>query len=72
MRKERNSWVLYSLIATNSHFPEFLFKDCQKLLVFLIDNLQSAPILTSPPPESSLTDILVRKPSSSSAPGELE
>ncbi|KAF3440274.1 hypothetical protein FNV43_RR18558 [Rhamnella rubrinervis] len=29
----------------------------------------SAPILTSPPTESSLTDILVRKPSSSSAPG---
>ncbi|KAH7519942.1 uncharacterized protein LOC107424397 [Ziziphus jujuba] len=29
----------------------------------------SSPILTSPPTESSLTDILVRKPSSSSAPG---
>ncbi|KAL5557582.1 hypothetical protein UlMin_039818 [Ulmus minor] len=32
----------------------------------------SAPILTSPPAEGSLTDILVRKASSSSAPGTVD
>ncbi|XP_010246942.1 PREDICTED: uncharacterized protein LOC104590104 [Nelumbo nucifera] len=37
-----------------------------------IKSLQlSTPILTSPPEESSLTDILVRKPSSASVPGTL-
>ncbi|KAK4585256.1 hypothetical protein RGQ29_022781 [Quercus rubra] len=33
-----------------------------------LKTLKTTPILTSPPAESSLTDILVRKPSSSSAP----
>ncbi|KAF8405343.1 hypothetical protein HHK36_010247 [Tetracentron sinense] len=41
----------------------------------LLERLKSliiaTPILTSPPTESSLTDILVRKPSSSSVPGTL-
>uniref|UniRef100_A0A7N0TEA9 BLOC-1-related complex subunit 5 n=1 Tax=Kalanchoe fedtschenkoi TaxID=63787 RepID=A0A7N0TEA9_KALFE len=32
----------------------------------------TTPILTSPPLESSLTDLLVRKPSSSPAPGTLD
>ncbi|XP_024158952.1 uncharacterized protein LOC112166359 isoform X1 [Rosa chinensis] len=34
----------------------------------IVNGKESTPLLTSPPSEGSLTDILVRKPSSSSAP----
>lgn len=39
-------------------------------MIPLIVSLQTPPILTSPPTEGTLTDILVRKPSSSSVSGD--
>jgi len=39
-------------------------------MIPLIGLVQTPPILTSPPTEGTLTDILVRKPSSSSVSGD--